>query len=243
MMRTVFAAALLLAPTAALADITVLTSGGTAPALRTLSEQWTRQTGKQVKIVGGTVTAARDNVLNKVPADVAVLPSPQFEEVSAQFRPGAARPIGRAHFALAQKAGQPKPDISTLPKFIAVLEAGDGVGFTDPNRGSAAGKWVADLLARPEYARVKRRPIAGTPGQAISRDGVEYALGPVTEEVTVPGVEVVGVLPKEIAMHFDYSGAVLAIASQPEEAAEFLAYITGPQARPAWRETGMETPN
>ena len=243
MMRTVFAAVLLLAPTAALADITVLTSGGTYPALRTLSEQWTSQTGKQVRIVVGTVTAARDNVLNKVPADLAVLPSPQFEEVSAHFRPGAATPIGRAPFALAQKAGQPKPDISTLRKFIAVLEAADGVGFTDPARGSAAGKWAADLLARPEYAAVKRRPIVGTPGQAISRDGVQYALGPVTEEVTVPGVEVAGPLPREIAMHFDYSAAVLAIAAQPEEAAQFLAFVTGPQARSAWTQTGMEAPN
>ena len=242
-MRTFLAAALLLAPTAAVADITVLTSGGTSPGLRALSEQWTRQTGKKVTIVGGTVTTARDNVAKKAPADLALLPSPQFEEVSVHYRPGAAKPIGRVHFALAQKAGQPKPDISTLPKFIAVLKAGDGVGFTDPNRGSAAGKWVADLLARSEYAGVKQRPIAGTPGQAIARDGVQYALGPISEEVTVPGVEVVGALPREIAMHFDYSAAVLAIATQPDEAAQFLAYITGPEARAAWKATGLDMPS
>ncbi len=44
------------------------------------------------------------------------------------------------------KAGAPHPDISTLPKFIAVLKAGGGGGFTDPARGSATGKWVAELL-------------------------------------------------------------------------------------------------
>lgn len=235
--------AALLAPSAAWADITVLTSGGTNPGLRALAAQWEAQTGKKVTIVGGTVTRARDNVRDKVPGDLAVLPLPQFDEVSANFKPGTATPIGRVHFGLAVKAGAPHPDISTLPKFIAVLKAGSGVGFTDPARGSAAGKWVSDLLARPEYAGVKPMPIAGTPGQAIARDGIQYALGPISEEVTVPGVEVVGTLPKEIAMHFDYSAGVLAHATQPDEAAQFLSFITRPEARAAWKETGVENPS
>jgi molybdate transport system substrate-binding protein len=220
----------------------VLTSGGTNPGLRALSAKWEAETGKKVTIVGGTVTRARDNVASKVPGDIAVLPSPQFDEVSANFKPGTAKPIGRVHFGLAVKAGATHPDISTLPKFIAVLKAGNGVGFTDPARGSAAGKWVAELLARPEFAGVKPMPIAGTPGQAIARDGIQYGLGPISEEVTVPGVEVVGTLPKEIAMQFDYSAAVLGHAIQAEEAAAFLAYISRPEARAAWKETGVENP-
>src|ERR1700754_3085895 len=117
MRRTILAAALLLVPGAALADITVLPSGGTNPGLRALSAKWEAETGKKVTIVGGTVTRARDNVRDKVPGDLAVLPAPQFDEVSATYRPGSAKPIGRVHFGLAVKAGEAKPDISTLPKF------------------------------------------------------------------------------------------------------------------------------
>ena len=243
MLRTMLAALALLTPGAAWADITVLTSGGTFPGLRTLSASWTAETGKQVAIVGGTVTRARDNVQNKVPGDLVLLPLPQFDEVSANFKPGTAKPIGRVHFGLAVKAGTPHPDISTLPKFIAVVKAGSGVGFTDPARGSAAGKWVADLLAQPEYAGVKPMPIAGTPGQAVARDGIQYGMGPISEEVTVPGVEVVGTLPGTIAKHFDYSAAVLGHAMQADEAAAFLAYITRPEARAVWKSTGVENPS
>jgi len=234
--------AAILAPSAAWADITVLTSGGTHPGLRALVAKWEAETGKKVTLVGGTVTRARDNVKNKVPGDLAILPQPQFDEVSANFKPGTLTPVGRVHFGLAVKAGAPHPDISTLPKFIAVLKAGSGVGFTDPARGSAAGKWVAELLARPEYAGVTPRPIAGMPGHAIARDGIQYGLGPISEEVTVPGVEVVGRLPKEIAMHFDYLAGILAHAAEPDEAAQFLAYITSAQARAAWKATGVEDP-
>ena len=126
MLRTMLAATLLLMPITAQADITVLTSGGTNPGLRALSATWTAETGKQVTIVGGTVTRARDNVQNKLPGDLALLPLPQFDEVSANYNSGTAKPIGRVHFGLAVKAGTPHPDISTLPKFIAVMKAGSG---------------------------------------------------------------------------------------------------------------------
>jgi molybdate transport system substrate-binding protein len=172
-----------------------------------------------------------------------VLPLPELTEVAANLKPGPFTPVGRVNFGLAVKAGAPHPDISTLAKFIAVLKGASGVGFTDPARGSAAGKMVADLLARPDFAGAKPMPIAGTPGLAIARDGIQYALGPISEEVTVPGVEVVGVMPQEVEMHFDYTGAVVGYAAQPDEAAAFLAYITRPQARMAWKETGVDNPS
>ena len=244
MVRMMFAVTLLLAsPCAALADITVFTSGGTNPGLRTLSAAWTAETGKQVNIVSGTVTRARDNVKNKVAGDLVLLPLPDLTDVQANLKPGPFTPVGRVNFGLAVKAGAPHPDISSLAKFIAVLKGASGVGFTDPARGSAAGKMIADLLARPDFGGVKPMPIAGTPGLAIARDGIQYALGPISEEVTVPGVEVVGVMPKEVEMHFDYTAAIVGNAAQPEEAAAFLAYITRPQARPAWKETGVENPS
>jgi molybdate transport system substrate-binding protein len=239
-MRMFLAAAALLTPTAALADITILTSGGTQPALKALAEQWTKETGKKVRIVDGTVTFTVDNVVNKVPGDLVVLPSPRFEELKASYRPGTTRPVGRVYFGLAQKAGMPKPDISTLPKFVAVLKASKSVGYTDPKTGSAAGTWVEELLARPEYAGIEHRKVVGMPGWAIVRNGAQYALGPLPEEVTIPGVEAVGVLPKEISKHFDYAAAVLKVATQPKEAVDFIAYATRAQARPAWKKTGLE---
>jgi molybdate transport system substrate-binding protein len=240
MLKSIVASILLTAPCAAKADITVFTSGGTNPGLRTLSAAWTAETGKQVIIVGGTVTKAHDNVKDKVPGDLVVLPLPDLKDVAANLKPGPFTPVGRANFALAVKTGAPHPDISTLPKFIAVLKAGSGVGFTDPARGSLAGKMIAELLARPEFAGVKPVPTAGTPGIAIARDGTQYALGPVSEEVTVPGVEVAGLMPKEVEMHFDYTGAVVSYAAQPGEAAAFLAYITRPEADAVWKSTGLE---
>src|SRR5258705_12299055 len=114
MLKSIVASILLTAPCAARADITVFTSGGTNPGLRTLSAAWTAETGKQVTIVGGTVTKARDNVKNKVPGDLVVLPLPELTEVAANLKPGPFTPVGLVNFGLAVKAGAPHPDISTL---------------------------------------------------------------------------------------------------------------------------------
>jgi molybdate transport system substrate-binding protein len=241
MLKNVITTALLiLAPLSAKANVVVFTSGGTSNGLRTLSAAWTAQTGNTVTIVGGTITKAHDNVNNQVAGDLVLLPLSDLKDVVANLRPRSLTAIGRADFGLAVKAGAPHPDISTLPKFIAVLR-GATVGFTDPSRGSAAGKMVADLLARPDFVGVKPVPTAGTPGIAVARDGTKYGLGPVSEEIIVPGVEVIGVLPKVVEMHFDYTGAILRYARQPEEAASFLEYITSPEARKVWEATGLKT--
>ena len=109
MVRTMFAAALLLAwPCSASADITVFTSGGTNPGLRTLSAAWTAETGKQVNIVGGTVTRARDNVKNKVPGDLVLLPLPELTEVRANLKPVSGPPVSRSTTA----PGVPVPPLS-----------------------------------------------------------------------------------------------------------------------------------
>src|SRR4051812_39855478 len=98
MLRILLATALALtAPCAAQADITVFTSGGTNPGLQTLSAAWTAKTGKKVTVVGGTVTRAHDNVKNKVPGDLVVLPLPDLTDVSANLKPGRFTPVGRAN--------------------------------------------------------------------------------------------------------------------------------------------------
>jgi hypothetical protein len=56
-------------------------------------------------------------------------------------------------------------------------------------------------------------------------------------------VEVAGLMPKEVEMHFDYTGAVTGYAAQPDEAQAFLTYITRPQARAAWKATGVDNPS
>jgi hypothetical protein len=111
MLKTIAATALLLTTTAAQADITVFTSGGTNPGLRTLAASWMAQTGKTATIVGGTVTKAHDNVKNRVPGDLVLLPLPELTDVTANLKPGPFTPIGRANFGLAVAAGAPHPDI------------------------------------------------------------------------------------------------------------------------------------
>ena len=230
------------APSAAFAaEITVLTSAVTAPALRTLATSWTSATGNTVAFkvgsVGGTVT----NVAS-VPADIVLLPPDAMAQVAGKLKPASLTKISSAKFGLAVKKGGPHPDISTVEKFAAVLKASSGIQFNDPAGGSASGAAVADMLKRPEFQGVVARPMREIPGTAVAKGDAEFAGGTLSEELSVDGAEVAGPFPESLGMHLDFSGAVLADAPQPEAAAAFLDYMKGAAARPAWQASGFVAP-
>jgi molybdate transport system substrate-binding protein len=223
------------------ADITVLTSAVTAPALRVLAENWTAATGNHVAFkvgsVGGTVT----NV-GSVPADLVLLPPDAMTQVAVKLKPGSLVPVASAKFGLAVKKGGPHPDISTVEKFAAVLKASSGIQFNDPAVGSASGAAVADMLKRPEFQGVLARPMREIPGQAVAKGDAEFAGGTLSEELSVDGAEVAGPFPESLGMHLDFSAALLGDAPQPEAGAAFLAYMKSQAARPAWQANGFVAP-
>jgi molybdate transport system substrate-binding protein len=170
-----------------------------------------------------------------------LLPSAELDGMAGKLKPGSRKKIGELPFGLAVLAGAPHPDIATAEKFIAVLK-GKSVGYNDPAIGSLAGKMVDALLKQPAYAGVKAVPSRPTGGQAVADKKVDMAVAMETEEVTVKGIDIVGPVPDGIDLKLDLSGAVLANAAHPDEAAAFLAYFTGPEAAAILKPTGVIVP-
>jgi len=242
-MRLVLAAAIaVLYPASAIAaEITVLTSGVTAPVLRTFADKWGAATGNKVTLRVGTVGGTVTNV-GTVPADVVLLMPDVMTGVTGKLKPASTLTLASTKFALAAKKGAPMPDISTVEKFAAVLKNSTGLQFNDPATGSASGALVAAMLKRPEFAGVIARPIAKTPGVAVAEGAADLGGGALSEEVPVAGAEVIGLFPESLGLHLDFSGAVLANAADPDTAAAFLAYLKSAPAGEIWRSGGFATP-
>jgi molybdate transport system substrate-binding protein len=228
-------------PAAAMAaDITVLTSGVTAPVLRTFADKWGAATGNKVTLKTGTVGGTIANVAS-VPADVVLLMPDVMGGVADKLKPGSTVALASTKFALAAKKGAPMPDISTVEKFAAVLKNSTGLQFNDPATGSATGALVAAMLKEPEFAGVIARPIAKTPGVAVAEGDADLGGGALSEELPIAGAEVIGLFPESLGLHLDFSGAVLANAPQPDTAAAFLAYLKSAPAAEIWRGGGFVT--
>ena len=235
---------LALPPAAQAAEITVYSPGIVNGPLKQLAAAWETETGNKVSFAGNNVGRIRTAVsTDAAPADVVVAPTGDFKDFQPKLAAGSERPLGRILFGVVVKAGGAHPDISTREKFVAFTKKAGVLAFADPKVGSLTGGMVEDMLKRPEFAGVERRPIKGMIGDAIVRGDAEFGGGAITEEVMAKGAEVVGPFPDELGLHVDVSIAVLKVSAAPAEAQAFLRYVTRPEAAKVWKDGGVaETP-
>ncbi len=226
------------------AEITVYSPGIVNAPLRKLAEAWTAETGNKVTFAGNNVGRIRTAVSTDVtPADVVVAPTGDFKDFAPKLVAGSVRAMGRIIFGIVAKGGGAHPDISTKEKFVAFVKKAGVLAYANPAVGSLTGGMVEEVLKRPEFAGVVRRPIRGLIGDAIVRGDAEYGGGAITEEVMAQAAEVVGPFPDEMGLHVDMSGAVLKVSAVPKDAEAFLRYVTRPEAAAVWKAGGVvETP-
>jgi molybdate transport system substrate-binding protein len=242
-MRRVLVAALMIllgAETADAAALTIFSSGVTRAALVRLGAAWSQATGNSVTVTNGNVGAMVGYVNSDRPGDLVLLNPRDIAGVSAALMPGTTIVVGRALFGLAAKAGAPRPDISTIEKFASVLRSAASVGH--PTGTSLSGAMIAEMLKRPEFAGVKEIPLAENAETIAAKGDAQYGAGTISEELSNPGAQLVGLFPQALDMHIDFSVAVLARTRSPEAARSFLRFITAPEAAAGWHACGIERP-
>ena len=213
-------------------------------ALGELVEDYNKKSGNTAIIVRGVMDkiipqAKTDNP----PADVVGLPGDLMNNlyldggiVGATYTP-----LGRGELGLAVKKGAPKPDISTIAKLAAVLKTAQAVMVNDPKGGTMQGVMIDGILKRPEFAGVHVVPSSrGEGASALARGEGDMAIQLVQEILNKPEIEVVAPLPVELGGHMDAILAVSSRSANPKEAADFIKFLTRPEAKAAWAAKGMK---
>ena len=222
------------------ADIIVFTSGVTNGGVYKLAVAWTLKTGNQVKFKSGGIGNIKDYADTNIPGDVVLLPPEDMAAVSNKLKSGTVQPIGKALFGLDVKEGAAHPDISTVSKFAAALRAGGGIGYPDPTGASLSGKMVDKMLDRPEFHGVVKKPQRENASMVVLNNHAPFGAGTISEELA-PGVEVVGAFPSALNMQIAFEGAVLSRSQSPEDALNFLQYISSREAGASWHDCGIDT--
>ncbi len=68
------------------------------------------------------------------------------------------------------------------------------------------------------------------------------ALHQMTEMLPVPGIDIVGPLPKELQKETVYSAVIMKGAKNPKDAEALLAYLVSAEGRKAFLERGFAAP-
>ena len=226
-----------------------LISGGAAKGLvAQVSERYAAQHGFSPEGSYGAVGLMKDKLLAGAPCDVVILTAALIGELEQQghVQPGSARPLGVVRTGVAVKAGETKPEIGTAQVLAELLRAAKGVYFPDPVKATAGIHFMKVLkslgLDRELADRLRPFPNGATAMAEMAAASSTDLVGctQVTEILYTPGVQLVGVLPREFELATVYTAAVCSRAANPQAAQTLIDMMSGHESQAARLAGGFE---
>ncbi|MGY2046743.1 substrate-binding domain-containing protein [Methylobacterium sp. JK268] len=225
--------------------ITGLSSMATRQVLADLAASYERRTGQGVAIRSmGGVDAAR-LVRSGAGADVIVLASAVMEQLEAEgfLVAGSRVAFARSGIAAAAPSGRPRIAIDDEAAVRAAVLGAERIATSTGPSGDHLGRlwqrWgIADAIA----GRVVQAPPGVSVGSLLARGEADLGFQQLSELRDVPGIAVLGMLPREIQAVTVFSAGLGAASPDPARARALIAYLTSAEARPAKERCGLEAP-
>jgi molybdate transport system substrate-binding protein len=147
---------------------------------------------------------------------------------------------------IAVRTGDAWPEVSDGDELRRSLLSASGIYVPDTERSTAGIHVIKVLRSLGIHAdvavRLRNYPNGATAMQELSRTREPQPIGitQVSEIITTPGVEMVGVLPRGFELATVYSAAVCAKAREPELARRFVLLLASSDATAARARAGFQ---
>jgi molybdate transport system substrate-binding protein len=182
------------------------------------------------------------------PVDVFLTDSTAIDALIKQGRiVGGRTDLARTGIGIAVRKGGPRPDVSSPEALKRALLAAKSVAHAAPAGGSITAAHIQGVFQRlgiAEQVTPKVRLAAGGPNGRVSvlvsSGEAEIGLQQVSELMSNPAVEVIGMLPVELQLITLYSAGVTASARQAEAAQALIKALTAPSAAPIYKAKGLD---
>jgi molybdate transport system substrate-binding protein len=224
-------------------EITLIVPGSARAALDVLLPAFERTTGHKIKSSGGNGIETKRRVVQGEVVDVPILQSPVEEVIaSGHVVVGTETVLATMPMFVAVRKGAPKPDLSTAEATKRMFLAANGVSYPAAALGAGVGISVDETLKALgifEQVQTKTKPVrtGGAAMALVAKGEVEIGLT-FLNEITDPGVEVVGALPTTVSTPTALVGFVSTHAKDPAAAKALLAYLSSPEASAVYKERG-----
>ncbi|HEY2862288.1 MAG TPA: substrate-binding domain-containing protein [Casimicrobiaceae bacterium] len=226
----------------------VLSAGAAQGLIESLQREFAAGEGIELRASFNPVGVTIERLLAGEPCDVVVLTAPLLGELAAggDIEPASIASLGRVHTAIAMRAGDAAPDVSTTAALRAVLLAADAIYLPDVERSTAGAHCAAMFRAMGIQAEtgpgLHPWPNGVSAMRELARSRATRPIGctQATEITFTPGVELLGPLPGEFDLATDYGVAVATRARQQEAAGRFAALLSGPASRELRRRCGFQ---
>lgn len=249
MIRLTAIAALLLAQAAmtTAVEIKVYSTVGVKSVLEELIPKFEKATGNKLDVTWSTGALLTKRLQAGEQADALILIKNNVETLSKEGKIVLGTDIlfAQSIFAVGVKAGAPKPDISTPDALKKTLLAAKGVSYSDPASGGASGVYIAKQIDQMGIAdqlkdKTKYPPSGGFSSTLLANGEADIAIQSKPELLTVPGVEVVGPLPGDMAFTVVYAAGVQSGAPNADAAKALVKFLMSPEAQAAFKAKGFD---
>jgi molybdate transport system substrate-binding protein len=239
-------AALLVATGAQAAEIKTLITTAMNEAVIVLVPQFEKATGHKVTVSydpsGGLARRLRGGEL----ADMILVAAPELDKLIAEGKVINRVDVSRTGIGIAVKKGAPKPDVSTPEALKRALLNAKSVGHTAPAGGGITAMHLLRTFEKLGIAKevaAKTKLAAGGPNGRVStlivNGEAEIAFQQVSELMSNPEVEVIGMLPDELQQITINAAGVTAVAKEPDAARALIAHMTTPAALALYKTKGL----
>src|SRR5471030_1879656 len=153
--------------------------------------------------------------------------------------------LAESSFGMVVRAGQPKPDISTVEGLRKTLLEAKSIAYSDSGSGTYLSTVGFKKLGIAEQVAGKshkvRGPPSGEPVAAfVAHGGAEIGFQQVAELINVPGADFVGTVPADIQPPAFFVGMLTANTKQPEAAVALLRFLSSEQSAPVISKAGLK---
>ncbi|MEO6842173.1 MAG: substrate-binding domain-containing protein [Bradyrhizobium sp.] len=176
-------------------------------------------------------------------ADVLILTKEALDDLASKgiVVPESCADLARSYVGIAVKAGAPHPDISTEPALRTTLLGARCVAYS---RIGASGIFFAQLIEQMGIAAGVNASAMITSGLIAERlvsDEADIAIQQLSELKLVPGIELVGPLPRHLqSSPAVFSAGRLAASQRGRQSDVLLKYLASPEVAAVLRESGLE---
>ena len=229
-------------------ELTVMSSGGFAPAYKLLAPEFEKSSGAHLTSVWGpsmgtTPGAIPMRLAHGEHGDVVVMARSELDALAQKglVVPGSQVDLVRSRIGMAVKAGSPVPDISTVEKFRQVLLAAHSIAYSDSASGVyIAGELYQKLGVAMELAAKSKQIPAEPVGFTVARGEAEIGFQQMSELKPIPGITIVGPIPLELQKVTVFSAAVVASSKNRELARALIRFLASTSSCPAIEQSSLE---
>jgi molybdate transport system substrate-binding protein len=242
------AAALIIATAPArAAEIDAMITTAMKAAIEQLAPPFERASGGTLRVIYGPSGGLARRLDGGETADLVIVESKVLDELIKRglVAPGRTD-LARTAIGIAVRKGAPRPDVSSAEALKRTLLAAKSIGHTAPAGGGVTAahiEGVFDKLGIAAAVAPKVKLAAGGPdgrvSVLVSSGEAEIGLQLVSELMSNPEVEVIGMLPPELQLTAVISAGITPGARQSEGAKAFIRHLATPEAMAVYKAKGL----